>query len=313
MLFGFITTFVTSINAASTDCEQSSFSSTSNCDLENCCQKNCGFDECKKLTKVTPFICYNNKCPSNKKCVPYSEFDQIVEFYEKIPNFNILSKLYCKNDIKSLIKLASSRDSCEHYDAYNAFFYNADSHSGIYNFKFDSAFIQYFLVRFYYYLDLIYIQKTCRLSSNCVLQSNCNDPIDFLCPPCTFTNLSFESDQQALLLFNTITSDTLITENVLSFIRILLCQIKSNVCDKKDTTFGIYVNTLYQYFFRTYQIVEYNFQRKLDFINNTLHYGFFYIPYTYVNGVPTSEVQQTIINVPIDIISSNYLLAKFLK
>lgn len=237
----------------------------------------------KVLLSIEPFISNEDENSSKKKNRPYTEFDNTVVFLKPIPRKRILSRLFEKNNIKALAKIASESGKNSQYDAYCAFFYSADSQSGIFNLKFDSAFIHYFLLRLYYFLDLVSIKKTGIVMDGLLKNQNGFTPIDLLALPAEFANLEFGSERMALEIFNTVIRDTTLTETVISFIQILHNQIKNPdvVRDGKSlnySTFTVYYKTLLKYLEKTLEIVQYNYQRKAQFVENTKKAIFLYVP-----------------------------------
>ncbi|ELA42274.1 uncharacterized protein VICG_00674 [Vittaforma corneae ATCC 50505] len=293
------------------DCD-SSFTSCSTEVCEQDCLKACytKFDgDCKKyksIIDVRPFICFDDCCPSLKDCCkPYLEFANIAEFVAKIPNAKKLKKMYIKNDVKGLIKFASQCDGCENYDALNAFYYNADSHSGIYSLKFDSNFILFFLQRFYYYLDLIVDSSTIKISHTALMCAKTNKCYDLLCPPCTYTDLTFGSESNALKLFNSILGNTAIHDIVIIFIRILLYQIHITVsrCAEQNnklggfSTYSLYAELLQQYLVKTKDLNVANTLYVENFGSSQVN--FFYIWFPFENNTATGIVgAANLLNVP---------------
>lgn len=221
-------------------------------------------DSFKKLAEIQSFIC-SGVCPTAKACKPYLEFANIAVFMTKIPNAKKLKKLYYKCDINGLLKYASSCGGVESYDALSAFFYNADSRSGISCLKFDSNYILFFLQRFYYFLDLI-SDNLGSVSNNNLVCNKTNKPFDLLCPPCTYTNLNFGIDSHALSLFNTIIGNAVISDLVVAFVRILLYQLHQAACRCAEqhcdpsafTTFGLYIDLLRNYLLKTSELSAVN-------------------------------------------------------
>lgn len=294
----------------SCDCESEVSCSTTTC--EDDCLKDCYAkfaSDCKKyksIVDVKPFICFDDCCPSLKDCCkPYLEFANVAEFVAKIPNAKKLKKMFVKNDTKGLIKFASQCDGCENYDALNAFYYNADSHSGIFNLKFDSNFILFFLQRFYYYLDLIIDASTVKVSNTSVMCMKTNKCYDLLCPPCTYTDLTFGSEANALKLFNSIIGNAVIHDVVIIFVRILLYQIHITVsrCSEQNnklggfSTYSLYAELLQQYLIKTKDLTVANTLYVENF--GASQTSFFFVWFPFANTTATGTVgAANLLNVP---------------
>lgn len=267
----------------SCDCSSSNsgFSSEQGCcgSFDSCSEP---FDRCsiwnaesKSISEIKPMLCFLGGCPSLKNCCqPYLEFGNVTAFLAKIPNAKKLNKLYQKNDVKAVAKLAADCRECDNYDALTAFYYNFDSQSGVCNYKFDSNFILFFLQRFYYFLDLQSGTKPAvQITPHAITNCGNGKPIDLLCPPCTYTNLNFGNEENALHIFNTIIGNAVISDLVSNFISILLSQVQSAVrkCFGKrgalnDTTFSLYADLLQKYLVKTASLVNANTEYVEQFI-----------------------------------------------
>jgi hypothetical protein len=71
-----------------------------------------------------------------------------------------------------MIKLAAKRYDFEHFDAYNALFYNADALGGLCKREFDLNYILWFLTRFYCFLELLNCENPCIVRENALLASD---------------------------------------------------------------------------------------------------------------------------------------------
>lgn len=256
-----------------------------------------------RRNEITPMLCFSGGCPVTKdSCRPYLEFANVAVFIAKIPNGKKLMKLYNRGDIKGLSKFASQCGGCENYDVMSAFYYNADSRIGACNLTFDTNFIVWFLQRFYYYLDTILTQPDVCVSNTSIVTGG-GRPIDLLCPPCTYTNLSFGSDANATALFNSIIGNSAIASNVTTFIQILLFQIQSanNACSSKssglggNSTFSLYVDLLRQYLGKTNYLLGINADYTQKYAAQFTKGGFVWVPYP---GKPGSPNGAALVNVP---------------
>lgn len=249
----------------------------------------------KLLTEVPSFVSINGRCPSFKSCKPHLEFANIAVFLSRIPNMKKLGKLYKKDDIRALARLAAQSDGMDHYDALNAFYYNADSHSGIRDLRFDSNFILFFLQRFLYFLDILADNKSVKICNRSLTCMSTNRVYDILSPPCTYTNLTFDTDSRAMELFNSIIGNTAIHETVSGFIRILLHLVKDAVCRCNDqqkkletfTTYSLYADLLQDYLKRSEEIVVSN-TRYVEEFGTTNQTAFFFIWFPFAGVIPPS-------------------------
>jgi len=256
-----------------------------------------GCDDKKKRMSIVmprPIVCLD-KCPRINTCIPYLEFTNVVEFCVTLPQIKRVEPLFWKCDIKALEALASKADCFQNYDALNAFYFNADCYSGVITRQFSSNFILFFLTRFFYYLQLVYIDHLVFVNG-CELVYIANKKhVDLLCIPCQFNNTTFGSEANALRIFNLIISDTTITKIVSDFICILLKQICianahcTQKCGSTESfnTFFVYITVLQAYLNKTKEIVFFNLQQKIDFITPQLQFSFIVFPYLTTTG-PTS-------------------------
>lgn len=228
-------------------------------------------------------------CPTpRRKCEPYLEFNRIVEFYLTIPNSPKLISFLENKDIKSLERLASKSGSTSNYDAYSAFFYDADSFMALRQGKFSTDFINYFLTRFYYFLNLAYIENIATYNGMDLILNATKKPVDFLDIPSQYANATFGTDVNAARIFNLIISDTTITTIVIDFINILRKQIACSVgkccpslgaSHKRLTTYELYVNLLVAYLTSTSEITAVNLTQKIDFLAPQHQFAFVVVPY----------------------------------
>lgn len=233
-----------------------------------------------------PMVCLET-CPRLNTCCPYLEFTHIVEFCVSIPNIKKTHPLFMKCDIKALECLASKADCFQNYDALNAFYYNADCHSGVITRQFSSNFILFFLTRFFYYLQLVYIDGVAFVNGNELVYLANKRHIDLLCIPSHFNNTTFGTEANALRIFNIIISDTTITKVVSDFINVLLKQIciaNSSSTQKHGSvesfnTFFVYITVLQSYLAKTKEITLFNLQQKIDFLAPQIQFTFILFPY----------------------------------
>lgn len=242
---------------------------------------------------ITPFVNDSKSFATlNGCCKPYSEFDLVTEFMAVIPNAKKIAPLYKAGDKKALLKIATSAETTENYDAYNALFYNADVRINTPELKFDNNFIQFFLVRFYYYLDLIAVYPNLQSRSNTLIDSKTGKTFSLLNPPAPFDEITFGCHTTALKLFNTIIGNTAINTTVKDFIRILLCQVNISFINSvekysKNTAFNtyvIYAALLKQCLLMTNAVVVANTQYIEAYGANTMSIPFYYVPYMRTAG-----------------------------
>lgn len=275
-----------------------------------------GMENHDKVMKIKPFICLDQKNSDvHIDCTPHLEFSNIVEFMAKIPQSKKLFKALEVNDLKTLLKIASRCNGTKDYDAYNAFFYNADSYFGAMNNVFDINYITFFLKTFYYFIDVVFVDRSAVVSNGNLVSKVSNKTIDLLCIPGCFSNLVFGSDIDSTNIFNLILADTAITEFVVAFINALLLQIKSSESKDKPedhNTLRMYADVLKVYLTKTKLIAERNFGVKYEFLNNGTNFMFAYIPFS--NGKASNDPNDVgIINLSPPLYTNNYVLSKFLK
>lgn len=270
------------------------------------------------IARVKHFICLDQDFSEiSKTCKPHLEFSNVVEFMAKIPYSKDLLRSLRNRDLKTLLKMASKSKEIKDYDAYNAFFYNADSYLGALENVFDTNYIAFFLKTFYYFIDHIFVEKTAVILNGSLVHKISGRPIDLLCIPDCFSNLVFGSEIDSTNIFNLILADTAITDFLVTFINLLLSQINSsksveNNRLKDHNTLGLYIDVLKTYLTKTKLIAERNFNVKYEFLNNSTNFMFAYIPFS--NGNPSNDPNDVgIINLSPPLYTNNYILAKFLK
>lgn len=230
-------------------------------------------DLCPELTtiEIIPFITENNANPTKHSFNPYSQFDTIVAFLSVIPDVKKTSLDILMNNTKGMSELASNVVDYTDYDVHSVLFYNADSCSGIYNLKYDICFIKYFLVRFYYFLEVTFIKSYGFTFGNNLRRRKDHTPIDLLTLPASLEDTYFDSETVALNIFNDIIADTLLTDIVISFIKTILFQLNQAWTDKNEylTTRDLHSYTLEKYLQRTLDIVKCNYNRKDYLVKNS--------------------------------------------
>lgn len=296
-------------------CSDSEFSSSSfSCSSESDCIQELGAcgeknkQRCPGLRELPPMVGCDGKCPKINSCKPYTEFDNIVEFAVSIPNSKKLLPLYIQNDVQALMKYASNCRNAENYDAYNAFYYNADSHSGIFDLKFDINFIKYFVRRFYYYLDLVTRVPSISTSGDAIVETATGKTFSLLCPPELYKDLEFTSDADVTNVFNNIIGNSFISQSVVDFIRILSKEICKSVskCPKKCefNTYSLYVTLLQKYLCATKKIVEVNTTYNESYGESRLSALYIYQPYertaAYIAANPTANPTQAFLAPVVD-------------
>ncbi|KAM0680706.1 hypothetical protein GINT2_000976 [Glugoides intestinalis] len=267
---------------------------------------------CNSLT-ITPFINNGKACAIlNGCCKPYSEFDFVTEFMTVIPNAKKIAPLYKTGDRKGLLKIATGAETTENYDAYNALFYNADVRINTPELKFDTNFIQFFLARFYYYLDILALYPTLQSRSNTLTDGKTGKSFCLLNLPSPFDEIIFGCNATALKLFNTILENTAINTTVKDFIRILLHQVNTSFinCAEKYpknscfNTYVIYASLLKQCLLMSNAVVVANTQYIEAFGTNAMSIPFYYVPYTRTTAAiiasPTNKNPTAAFLIPVD-------------
>lgn len=237
-----------------------------------------------QLVNLLPFIS-SYTSSSSRHFLPYVEFANIAEFYVPIPDKARLWPLFQSVDICTLVKLACKLACFENYDAFNAFFYNADSLSGICTREFDDNYILWFLIRFLYFLDLIQCDNPCKFRDNLLWSCDWVTQIDLLAVPAKYANITFGTRANALRLFNKIITDTVLTKYLVQFIICLVKQLeKVEACHASCfklppfTTLTTYIFLLRSYLLRTAAISEFNYKIKLEFLLESKVFAFIEIP-----------------------------------
>lgn len=217
--------------------------------------------------------------------LPQIQFANIAQFIVSIPNKKHILPLFNELNIAHLVKLASRTGCFQNYDAYNALFYNADSMTGICKREFDSNYIQFFLVRFFYLLDLLSAEVPVVIRDNGIFSNDFKREIDFFNLPVNYVNLSFGSRENELKLFNSIITDTSLTQFLVKFINTLVRALSlHNVKTEKTlkclqfNTFTIYIDLLRGYLLRTAAISEFNYKTKLEFLQESKVFVFADVP-----------------------------------
>jgi len=237
-------------------------------------------DRSRKVSLIPrPMISFE-QTPRNNSCLPYYQFTDAVEFCATIPNGKKLKEAFLSNDLKLLEKLASKADCFQNYDALNAFYFNADCNAGVTTLQFSSSFITFFLLRFNYYLQLVYADLTATVNGSELISISTKKPIDLLDLPSKFNDISFGNEANTLRIFNMIISDTTITKVASDFITILQKQINTvtiNTTNKKGSSFNtflVYSTVLQAYLAKTKEIVQANLQQKINFISGQKQFAF---------------------------------------
>jgi hypothetical protein len=202
---------------------------------------------------------------------------------------------------KNLLGLVKSASNCyEEYDSLIQQFYFNDVTNGIATLNFDINFILYFLNRFQYYLSLVYCNNLANVAGGNILSLRDSCPINLLCIPPKFANATYGSIDETLRIFNTIITETTITEFVVRFCQILLFQIREAICPNfpnkdveklKLNTYILYSGILSQMIQRTAGIANTNLQQKIAFFNASLSQAYFLtIPLKPATGSSVSNV-----------------------
>jgi hypothetical protein len=243
----------------------------------------------KQLAYLAPFICTDNM-PSYRNFLPHIEFANIADFYATMPDNKEISELFKSNSISCLVKLASKVEKFEHYDAYNALFYNADALGGLCKREFDSNYILWFLARFYYFLELFNCKNPCIMRENVLLAPDQETIVDLLNLPSEWHNVNFGCQENALRLFNSIISDTIVNPYLVKFILILIKQletveitktgkkIKDHIDSSRFTTFTAYYMLLRGSLMRTMDVSSLNLKIKFEFLSKNKVFAFVEVP-----------------------------------
>lgn len=257
-------------------------------------------------------------CPTKKRrCTPYLEFTRIVDFLLVIPSAHKLFPLLEKHDLRSLERIASRSNCGQNYDAFNSFFYFADSYLGLQTRNFSYDFILFFLTRFYYFLNLVHVENLAVFNGIDIIFIADKKCVNFLDIPAFYNNATFGTESNSCDIFNAIITDTTITKIVLDFIVVLTAQISKAIakCNpdfvianpvlKRFTTYEAYAYILLRYLGATADLTSINLTQKIDFITPQKQFAFIVLPYLSTASATTKSYNIFDVNVPAHFVDSN--------